>query len=237
MGKNDKRIKELKLSFGHYYCGSFNRDALAGCRELLYSHGLGNSGSIFVAGKVGTGKTYLFQAVKEQIENFGGRVLMVSGEKIGMSASKGKKISLKSDSDFLMIDQVEGFRPFADAHGEAFFELLSEFRDKAIFLNGDSSPSDFPFLKEWWSDQGHRKEVFLEHPDYEERIAILKQINHDLALGFESELCDLIGKQSNWSFRQMSGLTKVCQLIFELYGPSISVGEVGRILRQRNGVG
>lgn len=229
-----------RYSFESFVVGANNEMAHAAC--LAITKNLGKLyNPLFIYGGVGLGKTHLLQAIGNKV-SFEGHlksVLYISAERFTASmveAILNKNIEdLKSkylQLDLLMIDDVQfiaGKATTQDIIFSIFNELYS--RNKQIILSSDRPPKTIPALEERLRSRfegGMVADVGI--PDFETRLAILKQKGHEKNYNFDEETLVYIATHIQKNVRELEGALNRIGAFSQIYNRVPDIKEVKNIL-------
>ncbi|MDD4874911.1 MAG: chromosomal replication initiator protein DnaA [Candidatus Pacebacteria bacterium] len=174
-----------KYSFQNYIIGPFNELAYAAAEAIIKEPGKAYN-PLFIYGGVGLGKTHLLQAVGNELSKGSSpyKVKYIPSDKlisVIVNSIRNNSIeSLKSDLrkvDVLIVDDVQFFAG-KEKTQEEFFHTFNDLyqKGKQIILSSDRPPKAIPAITERLKSRfegGMVADVSL--PDYETRLAILKQ--------------------------------------------------------------
>lgn len=174
-----------KYNIQNYIVGPFNELAYAAAEAIIKEPGK-NYNPLFIYGGVGLGKTHLLQAVGNELSKKtpSYKVKYIPSDKlisVIVNAIRNNNIEdLKSDLrkvDVLIVDDVQFFAG-KEKTQEEFFHAFNDLyqKGKQIILSSDRPPKAIPAITERLKSRfegGMVADVSL--PDYETRLAILKQ--------------------------------------------------------------
>lgn len=214
---NNAFIKTLnpKYTFDTFVTGPNNEVAYAACRAVSSRPGT-TYNPLFIYGGVGLGKTHLMQSIGNLIyqETPTARILFVSSEKFindfvqslrDHTTQKFKEYY--RNVDVLMIDDLQ----FMAGKGKTQEELFHTFnalytQNKQIVLTSDRSPKAIPTLEERLRSRlTGGMLVDIQQPDYETRLAILKEKAVDLAVNIDDDALAFIAKNIQKNVRELEG--------------------------------
>ena len=173
---------------------------------------------LFIYGKVGLGKTHLIQAIGNEITkryNNNVRVLYVTSEKFindvvwairnrRMEDTKKKYRNI----DVLIIDDIQFIGGKTATEQEFFhtFNALYE-QNKQIILSSDRPPAAIPTLEERLRSRFEGGMVAdISYPDYETRLAILKNKVVANAWNVEEKILETIATRVQNNIRELEGV-------------------------------
>jgi len=178
-----------------------------------------HSNPLFLYGGSGLGKTHLLQAIGNYfIENYPKkRVLYTTSEKFTYELINA--IQKKNNQDFrnkyrhvdlLLIDDVQFFAGKERAQEEFFhtFNALYE-KDKLVVMTSDRLPSEIPQLEERLVTRFNSGLLAdVQPPDFETRMAILKNKIQSEYLSVDDEIVEFIADSIKSNVRDLEGAVK-----------------------------
>lgn len=178
-----------------------------------------HSNPLFLYGGSGLGKTHLLQAIGNYfIENYPKkRVLYTTSEKFTYELINA--IQKKNNQDFrnkyrhvdlLLIDDVQFFAGKERAQEEFFhtFNALYE-KDKLVVMTSDRLPSEIPQLEERLVTRFNSGLLAdVQPPDFETRMAILKNKIQSEFLTVDDEIVEFIADSIKSNVRDLEGAVK-----------------------------
>jgi len=220
--------------------GPFNEMAFAAGEAIVEMPGEAYN-PYFVYGGVGLGKTHLIQGIGNKIvEKFSEKkVRYLPAEKLISnvvdSIRKNKMEELKADLqkiDVLIIDDIQ-FISGKTKTQEEFFHIFNSLyqKNKQIILSSDRHPGSIPALTDRLRSRfegGMISDVGL--PDFETRVAILKQKTEEKGVDLSFEVLEYIANNIQKNVRELEGaLNKV--LIFKKINKGLEMSDVKRVLK------
>src|SRR3990167_599912 len=229
-----------KYSFDSFVIGSNNE--LAHAAFLAVTKSLGKLyNPLFLYGGVGLGKTHLLQAVGNKITEIKERrVLYIPAERFTaniIEAIRNKNIEdLKSHYarlDLLIIDDIQfiaGKEKTQDIIFSTFNELYG--RNKQIVLSSDRPPQAIPALEERLRSRFEGGMIAdVSEPDFETRLAILKQKIHEKNyVNFDEETLTYIATHIQKNVRELEGALNRVGAFSQIYNRTPDMKEVKNIL-------
>ncbi|OGN02659.1 MAG: hypothetical protein A2655_03020 [Candidatus Yanofskybacteria bacterium RIFCSPHIGHO2_01_FULL_43_42] len=229
-----------KYTFESFIVGSNNELAHAACLAVTKSLGkLYNP--LFLYGGVGLGKTHLLQAMgnKLLIEGNPKSILYISAERFTASILEAlvhrtiEDLKSKySQLDLLMIDDIQfiaGKEKTQDIIFSTFNELYG--RNKQIVLSSDRPPQAIPALEERLRSRfegGMIADIGI--PDFETRLAILKQKSNEKNYDFDEETLTYIATHIQNNVRELEGALNRVGAFSQIYNRIPDIKEVKNIL-------
>lgn len=210
-----------RYRFENYLMGSNNQLAFAVAKAVAERPGE-TYNPLFIYSGVGLGKTHLMQAVGNQIlknrpslkvvyvtaETFTNELI----EAIQMSKGRGQytinKFRAKfRNADVLLVDDVQ-FIVGRDTTQQEFFHTFNTLylAQKQIVMTSDRPPRDFINLEERVKSRfGSGMIVDIQPPEYDMRVAILRQKRDDSGDPVSNEVIDLLAKNIVTNVRELLG--------------------------------
>lgn len=218
LSQKNKNEKNEKYTFDNFVVGNSNRFAHALALGASETPGRAYN-PLFIWGGVGLGKTHLMRAMENYInENSPNlKTLFVSAETftIELIESIAKKTTNNFREkyrkiDVLFVDDIH-FIAGKDATEEEFFNTFNTLHDegKQIVLSSDRPPNEITNLTDRlkarfaWGYLGD-----IQPPEYETRVAILKQKAEDQKITIDTEILMYIAKNITMNVRELEGVFK-----------------------------
>ncbi len=207
-----------QFSFDSFIVGPSNRFA-HGAAVAVASHPGDVYNPLFIYGPPGVGKTHLLYAIANGIRktNPDAKIVYIKGDQFTneliAAIQSGKNIEFRNkyrEADLFLIDDVQ-FIAGKESTQEEFFHTFNTLYEahKQIVMTSDRKPSDMLTLEdrlrtrfEW----GLLADI--QPPDYETRMAILKNKADRLGLDLSDEVCHYIANNITNNVRQIEGTVK-----------------------------
>lgn len=209
-----------KYTFDNFIIGPFNEIATAASMAIIESPGKVYN-PLFVYGNVGLGKTHLIQAVGNKIKenNKKKKILYLATEKLismVVGAIRDNSIEdLKKNlrkTDVLIVDDIQ-FLTGKEKTQEEFFHTFNSLyqSNKQIIFSSDRPPKAIASITERLKSRFEGGMVVdIGSPDYETRLAILKQKAQEKDLNIPPKTLEYIASNIQKSVRELeSALNKV----------------------------
>jgi chromosomal replication initiator protein len=203
-----------RYQFENYVMGSSNRLAFAAGKAVVDFPGTRHN-PLFIYGGVGVGKTHLMHAVGHELVKKGvGKVVYVTSEQFinDFVSSMRSKMTDAFKKKYrqvgaLLIDDVQFFGG-KDSTQEEFFHTFNELTNKSaqIVMTSDRKPQDIEGLEDRLKSRflgGMAVDIGL--PDYEMRLAILKQKAQEIKVEVEEGAYELMANNFNTNARELEG--------------------------------
>lgn len=204
-----------KFSFDNFVVGGSNNLAYAASKGIVDMPGLRHN-PLFIFGGVGVGKTHLMHAVGRALMERGLKnVKAVTSEQFTnefISTMRSKTVeSFKKryrNVDALLIDDIQ-FISGKESTQEEFFHTFNELylKGKQIIMTSDRKPQEIEGIEARLVSRflgGLTVDIGL--PDFEMRLAILKQKCAEIKVEPEEGALDLIATNVNTNSREIEGL-------------------------------
>jgi len=229
-----------KYLFSNFIVGTNNRLAEAVAQAVVDD--LGNAyNPVFFYGNTGLGKTHLMQAIGNEIlkKDPHKKVVYISIEQFLNEMVEAIRTKRNEDFrnkyravDLLIIDDVQFVETYPRTQEELFHTFNTLYQaNKQIVLASDRPPKEIKNITDRLRSRFEGGMVAdIQAPDYETRMAILKQSLSDKNITIEDEYIELIAKNVETNIRELEGaLTKVVSL-FKL-GVNPTNEDIARILQ------
>lgn len=203
-----------RFSFDNFVVGSSNNLAYAAAKAVVDNPGRKHN-PFFIWGGVGVGKTHLMHAIARELLKKGkSEIKMVTSEQFTnefISTMRNKTVdSFKKkyrNVEALMIDDIQ-FLAGKESTQEEFFHTFNELYAKGaqIVMTSDRRPQDIEQVEQRLISRflgGLTVDIGL--PDYEMRVAILKQKSEEQNLDADEEAINLIASSLSTNVRELEG--------------------------------
>ena len=242
----ETRLEESHLNqkylFSNFVVGPNNRLAEAVAQAVVENLGKVYN-PLFFYGNTGLGKTHLMQAIGNELlrKDPTKKVIYISIEQFLNEMVESIRTKRNEDFrnkyravDLLIIDDLQFVETYPRTQEELFHTFNALYQaNKQIILASDRPPKEIKNLTDRLRTRFEGGMVAdIQPPDYETRLAIIKQIMEEKGKNIEipDEYIDLIAKNIQSSVRELEGaVVKVCTL-FKL-GNTPSYEDVSRILQ------
>ncbi len=229
-----------QFTFDSFVVGSSNRFA-HGAAIAVANHPGEVYNPLFIYGPAGIGKTHLLYAIANQIrrENPNYKIVYIKGDQFTneliAALQSGKNVEFRSkyrEADLFLIDDIQ-FIAGKDSTQEEFFHTFNKLYEehKQIVMTSDRKPSDMLTLEdrlrtrfEW----GLLADI--QPPDYETRMAILKNKAISLGLELGDDVCNYIANNITNNVRQIEGTVKKILAYRDLNNMPLDLPNVSRAI-------
>lgn len=232
-----------KYTFDNFVEGSSNQFAYAAAQQVAEFPGTG-SNPLVIYGSVGLGKTHLMLATGNEIKrrNPNARVLYMSTHSFRsqiVNAIRHKKIDdLKqfyNSMDVLLVDDIQ-FLSTGSKTQEEFFHLFNHlFENKSqIILTCDRFPKKLVNIEDRLVSRfSWGLTVYVEPPELETRVAILKQKAQDYQFKLSDDVAFFIAKHIMGHVRDLEGALTTVRAHANFMGLEATVPLVREALREQ----
>ena len=230
-----------EYTFERFVVGSNNRYAHAAAKAVADGN-VTNYNPLFIYGDSGLGKTHLLHAIRIEMKRLHPEynVVLAKGEEFTneliYALQIGKNIAFREKyrgADVLLIDDIQ-FIAGKTATEEEFFNTFNDLYEhkRQIVLSSDRPPSEIPRLSDRLRsrfESGIMTEI--NPPDYETRVAIIKNKATELGLSLSDDVSSFIAENVTANVRQLEGAVKMIRARSELEDIEVNVPFVTEILR------
>ena len=202
-----------KYTFDSFVVGSSNQIAFTAAQCVAQNPGKSYN-PLYIFGEAGLGKTHLLQAIGNEALTNNMKVIYVRAEEYTnqlMSAIRDKNTEEFRNKyrsvDMLLVDDVQFFSGKTQT-AENFFHTFDELHNtnRQIALTGDRPPKSIPALQGRLSSRFEGGLVTdIEAPDFETRLAILKDKARQKEADVSADVLELIALQIQQNIRALEG--------------------------------
>ncbi len=240
-GRNNMALEFApQFSFENFVVGPSNRFAHGAAIAVANSPG-SIYNPLFIYGPPGLGKTHLLYAIANGIrrQKPDAKIIYIKGDEFTneliAAIQKGSQHEFKNkyrQADLMLVDDIQFIAGKEQTQNEFFhtFNALYE-SGKQIVLTSDRKPSDMSTLEdrlrtrfEW----GLLADI--QPPDYETRMAIIKNKAKSLALELTDDVCNFIAVNITNNVRQIEGTVKKLLAYQNLTGMELTLANVTRAI-------
>ena len=241
---NQEKLFNPRFNFENFVVGNSNKYAHAVSVAVAENPG-DVYNPLFIYGGSGLGKTHLMQSIGVHIirNNPEAKVVYVSTEMFAneliAAIHDNKTRSFRNKyrkADVLLIDDIQ-FLKDKEASQEEFFHTFEALyqNNKQIVITSDCSPVDLKGLDERLRTRFSWNMIAdIQEPDYETRVAILKNLANKSNIEIDSDVYDvlcLIADQVKNNIRELEGAYNRVVGLSQLLNEKINVDTAKSILK------
>ena len=207
-----------QFSFENFIVGGSNRLAYGAAKAVSERPG-DVYNPLFLYGPPGVGKTHLLYAIANEFRktNPDAQIVYIKGDQfineLVDAIKTGKNIEFRSkyrEADLFLVDDIQ-FIAGKETTQEEFFHTFNKLYEehKQIVMTSDRKPSDMPTLEDRLKTRFEWGLIMdIQPPDYETRMAILKNKAQSLGLDLSDDVCNYIAINVTNNVRQIEGTVK-----------------------------
>lgn len=204
-----------KYTFENFIVGASNNFAFAASLAVAQMP-FDVYNPLFIYGGVGLGKTHLMNAIGNYLtgEDPSLNVLLMTSETMtnelieGIAKKKTSELRNKlRNVDILLVDDIQ-FLGKTKATQEEFFHTFNELhgKHKQIIISSDRPPKDMPEIEERLRSRFEWGLIVdIQKPDFETRVAILKQKADEERIDVPYEVVEYIAQNVSSNIRELEG--------------------------------
>ena len=229
-----------QFTFDNFVVGPSNRFAHSASIAVSKNPGQVYN-PLFIYGPSGVGKTHLLYAIANGIRrnNPNANIVYIKGDEFTneliAAIAGGKNVEFRSkyrESDLFLIDDIQ-FIAGRESTQEEFFHTFNKLYEehKQIVMTSDRKPGDMLTLEdrlrtrfEW----GLLADI--QPPDYETRMAILKNKARTLGLDLGDDVCNYIAINITNNVRQIEGVVKKLMAYRDLDNMPLDLPNVSKVI-------
>lgn len=243
------RITQKKFKLDNFIVGDGNQFAFAACEAVLQSTVdsklTPKYNPLFIYGGVGLGKTHLLQGIANDVreKNPELKVIYTTAERFMNEIINAIK-SRKTDElrkkyrrvDLFVLDDVQFFEGKEKTQEELFntFNDLFEFKKQVVF-SADRPPSELAGISDRLrSRMGWGLQADVQMPNYETRIAIIREKSQERGLLLSHDVQEFIATNIRTNLREIENILNQIAAEIDINKISPTPQSVGKILRKIN---
>lgn len=231
--------------FENFVVGASNRLATSAARAVAEAPGIAYN-PLFVYGESGLGKTHLVAAIAHhaRLARPGLSIEFSTGEELAeqlhRAIGQGQQESFASrfqQVDLLVLDDVQFLTGQRETQTELLrlFNLLQGTR-RQLVMTSDRPPSEIPDVDQrLLSRLSGGLIVDVGAPDYEMRLAILRNACAERGLHFGDGVLEEVARVAFANVRELKGALNKLAAFQQLEGQAVSAGDVRAVLGDRSG--
>ena len=229
-----------QFTFDNFIVGPSNR--MAHSAAIAVSKAPGSVyNPLFIYGPPGVGKTHLLYAIANGIRNLmpDANIVYIKGDQftneLVEALRDGKNFEFRSkyrEADLFLIDDIQ-FIAGKNFTQEEFFHTFNTLHEagKQIVMTSDRKPDDIPTLEDRLRSRfGMGLTIDIQPPDYETRMAILKNKAHSLGLNLSDDVCNYIAINVTNNVRQIEGTVNKIMAFRDLNDMPLDLPNVSRAI-------
>ena len=229
-----------QFSFENFVVGPSNRFAHGAAIAVSNNPGQVYN-PLFIYGPAGVGKTHLLYAIANGIrkQSPDANIVYIKGDQFTNelidAIKSGKNIEFRSkyrEADLFLIDDIQ-FIAGKESTQEEFFHTFNKLYEehKQIVMTSDRKPSDMVTLEDRLKTRFEWGLLAdIQPPDYETRMAIIKNKAYSLGLDLNDEVCNYIAVNVTSNVRQIEGTVKKIMAYRDLNNMPLDLPNVSRAI-------
>ena len=196
---------------------------------------------LFIYGPAGVGKTHLLYAIANGIRKTSpdANIVYIKGDQFTneliSALQSGKNIEFRNkyrEADLFLIDDIQ-FIAGKESTQEEFFHTFNKLYEehKQIVITSDRKPNDMLTLEDRLKTRFEWGLIAdVQPPDYETRMAIIRNKATSLGLDLSYDICDYIANNVTSNVRQIEGTVKKIRAYVDLNGMTLDLPNVSRAI-------
>ncbi len=229
-----------QFSFDSFVVGPSNRFAHSAAIAVT-NHPGDVYNPLFIYGPPGVGKTHLLYAIANGIRKGkpDANIVYIKGDQFTneliAAIQSGKNIEFRNkyrEADLFLIDDVQ-FIAGKESTQEEFFHTFNKLYEehKQIVMTSDRKPSDMLTLEDRLKTRFEWGLLAdIQPPDYETRMAILKNKAMSLGLSLDDDVCNYIAINITNNVRQIEGTVKKIMAYRDLNNMPLDLPNISRAI-------
>ena len=239
--KNDEDDSIYDIfTFERFVVGKSNIIAHAAAKAVAEGH-TKEYNPLFIYGNSGLGKTHLLHAIRLRVRERHPEynIVYVKGDdftnELISAIQSGKNIEFREkyrNADLFLMDDIQFIAGKIQTQEEFFhtFNTLYEFGHQIVFTS-DRSPSEISRLEDRLRTRFESGLIVdIQPPDYETRMAIIRNKATQLGTVIEDSIADYVAQKITANVRQLEGAVKKLKAYQDLMDEKLNMTNVAKIL-------
>ena len=230
-----------QFTFDNFVVGPSNRFAHAAALSVA-NNPAETYNPLFIYGPSGLGKTHLLYAIASEIHrnhpNY--NIVYIKGDQFTneliRALQEGRNIEFRSkyrEADLFLVDDIQ-FIAGKESTQEEFFHTFNNLYEnhRQIVMTADRPPNDMLKLEDRLKTRFEWGLIAdIQPPDYETRMAIIKNKAISLGLDFPDDVCQYIAENITTNVRQIEGTVNKIRAYHALDHMPLEVASVSRAIK------
>ena len=238
--KNTSMDFNPQFSFDNFVVGPSNRFAHGAAIAVSNTPGQVYN-PLFIYGPPGVGKTHLLYAIANGIRSAkpDANIVYIKGDQFTIeliaAIQSGKNIEFRNkyrEADLFLIDDIQ-FIAGKESTQEEFFHTFNKLYEehKQIVMTADRKPSDMLTLEDRLRSRFEWGLIAdIQPPDYETRMAIIKNKATSLGMELPDDVCNYIANNVTHNVRQIEGTVKKIMAYRDLNNMPLDLPNISRAI-------
>jgi len=240
-GQEEPFMFNPQFTFDRFVVGPSNRFAHAAALAVANNPAEAYN-PLFIYGQSGLGKTHLLYAIAGEIHHQrpDAKIVYIKGDQFTneliSSLQEGKNVEFRNkyrNADLFLVDDIQ-FIAGKTSTQEEFFHTFNSLYEakKQIVLTSDRPPHEMQTLEDRLKTRFEWGLLAdIQPPDYETRMAIIKNKAYSLGLLLPDDVCSYIAENITTNVRQIEGTVKKIMAYRDLTGNEIDLPSVSRAIK------
>ncbi|NMA24724.1 MAG: chromosomal replication initiator protein DnaA [Clostridiales bacterium] len=232
---------EEEYTFERFVVGNSNKFAHAAAKAVAEGQ-IKNFNPLFIYGDSGLGKTHLLHAIRHAVSKKHPEfhIVYVKGDdftnELILALQVGKNVEFREkyrSADLFLMDDIQFIAGKIQTQEEFFhtFNTLYEANRQIVFTS-DRPPNEMTRLEDRLKTRFESGLLAdIQPPDYETRMAIIKNKAQQLGLFLPDDVCTYIAENMTSNVRQIEGAVKKVMAYRDLMNDSITVSSVSKAIK------